>query len=288
MLIGIPAQGFPSKSMIDPPILPSCAAARGALQLASPSNKIAASADAFKNFSMLHSPLLLRSPGPGIPAGLAHYLSSAAVSNGFRVSSRPAGSSQPVRNRICNTRFGKSPQAQQAAVARPARFFLSLIARPSEMQRCAQVESPPHDFALLHADYRSHHFNPRFGLCASANQLLKHAVIFRPAIRIPGAVFLHGADVNRTCADGLGPAHRGAQKVSIAEGHVGYGDGARPRLHQLILGYLNLRVCERGAADCPKMVELDHQPLSDAVKIGNLLKGAPFSLLRPLAIACVE
>src|SRR6516164_5633529 len=204
-------------------------------------------------------------------------------------SSRPAGSSQPVRNRIGNTRFGKSPQTQQATVAGPARFLLSLIARPSEMQRCAQVESPPDDFALLHADYRSHHFNLRFGLCAYADQLLKHAVILRPAIRVPGAVFLHGADVNRSCADGLGPAHRRAQKVSIAEGHVGYGDGAsRSRLHQLILGHSNPRVCERGSADCAKMVELDHQPLSDAVKIGDLLKSAPFSLLRPLAIACVE
>src|SRR5208337_4024348 len=122
---------------------------------------------------------------------------------------------------------------------------------------------------------------------ACAYQLLKHAVVFRPAIGVAGTVFRDRADVDGLGANGLRPAHRDAQKMSIAKRHVGHGNLASTgsRSAQLILWYRNSLIRQGRAADGTEMIQLDDEPLAHAVEIGNLLERAPLALLRSLPVA---
>src|SRR5208282_3172830 len=126
-----------------------------------------------------------------------------------------------IRDRVGHACFCERAQPQQAAIARAAGLLLALVARPGEMERGAQFDSPADDIAFPHANHRGLDFNPRFRPRTRAHQLLKRTVIFRPAVRVAGAVFGHRADPYGSRADGFRPAHRDGEKVSVAEGHVG-------------------------------------------------------------------
>ncbi len=125
---------------------------------------------------------------------------------------------------------------------------------------------------------------------AFANHVLKGPVIFRPAIRISGAVFLHRTDVNGAGPDRFGPTNRDREKMRIAKGHVGDWNTAavRRRRVELIFGNGDILVGERGAANRPEVIELHDEPPLHAVEIGDVGKGAEFPILGELAVSRVK
>src|SRR6266571_584403 len=184
-------------SMIEPLIDPIWAAARGANAQLSPTTRIAASApDLLKSF-MLHSPFhrgsLSGFSGPHAP----HYPSAPRQ---IPIST-PRGSRLPVGYGVCRSCFGKRAQPQKATVANAAGHLFLLITRPRQVQWRPQLQTTADDFALLHLDDRCHDLNLCFRSRSHTDQFLKHAVIFRPAVRITGAVFRHRAYINRSRAD---------------------------------------------------------------------------------------
>src|SRR4029077_20552554 len=135
--------------------------------------------------------------------------------------------SRPVGDRVLLIRRGKGPLAEPATVAGSAGLVFKLVAGPGALERRAQLRPAPHDLALAHADDGRHDLNLRLRARPGGHQLLKHAVVFRTAIRIAGAVLRHGADKNRGGPDHLRPTYRGGKKVGIAKRHVGDGDSGR-------------------------------------------------------------
>jgi len=127
---------------------------------------------------------------------------------------------------------------------------------------------------------------PRSGV----NQLLKHAVIFRPAVRITGTIFRNRSDVDCARSNHFRPAYCHGKKVSIAKRNVGHWNRAalRPGRAQLIFRHGNLFVCQRRPANRAKMIELHHKALTRAVEVRNLFEGPALASLRPLPVACVK
>src|SRR5208282_2862933 len=273
--MGKSAQGFPSKSMMVPITFPSCAAARGATTPTNPTINNAASAYAFQNFHILHSPFVFEEPGLGSTAGTPTL---SLISRGFQwppsARLRPARGPLPIRDGVGHPRFRKRPQAQQTTVTLPAGQLLSLIARPRQVQRRAEFPATPNDLAFLHPDHRRGHLDLRLRLGSHPNQLLKHAIIFRPAVRITGTVFLHGPDVNGPSPNGLRPANSHAEEMGIAKGHISHRnrtfDGLR--CPQLILRHLDFLVRKRRPANRPKMIQIHNQPLPRSVEIRDIVE----------------
>ena len=158
------------------------------------------------------------------------------------------------------------------------------------MQRRSQFQAPPDDFALFHLDDRGHDFDSRFRPRSGVNQLLKHAVIFRPAVRITGTIFRNRSDVDCARSNHFRPAYCHGKKVSIAKRNVGHWNRAalRPGRAQLIFRHGNLFVCQRRPANRAKMIELHHKALARAVEVRNLFEGPALASLRPLPVACVK
>src|SRR5882724_2359899 len=158
------------------------------------------------------------------------------------------------------------------------------------MQRRAQFDAPPDDLAFLQSDDRRYDFDLRFRPRAHADQLLEHAVVLRPAIRIAGAVFCYCAYVNRPGSNRFRPAHRHGKKMRISKGNVGYGNRAAMRAGraQLIFWDGNALVGERRSANRSKVVELHDETLSYVKPIGNLFEGAPLTLLCALAVTRMQ
>src|SRR3974390_1562916 len=116
----IPAHGFASKSLIVPAIFPSCATAGGASQAVSPSVNIAASAYAFNNFAMLHSPFVVEEPRPRFAGRCVPIIAhSLQIPMCLATRSRTTGGVLTITDRIRHSRFRKGPEAQQATVALP-------------------------------------------------------------------------------------------------------------------------------------------------------------------------
>ena len=53
------------------------------------------------------------------------------------------GDSQPVRDGVRHSCLRKCLQSEQATIARSASLVFILVARPSQMQRCAQIDTAP-------------------------------------------------------------------------------------------------------------------------------------------------
>src|SRR5713226_9988340 len=154
------------------------------------------------------------------------------------------------------------------------------------MQRRAQFDAPPDDLTLLQCDDRRYDFDLRFRPRPRADQFLENPVIFRPAIRIPGTVFRHRPDVNRSRADRFPPAYRHGKKMRIPKRNVRYGNRAamRARGTQFILWNGNALVGERGSANRAKVIKLYGKPLAHAVEFRDLIERASFAPLSELAI----
>src|SRR6266478_3861393 len=75
------------------------------------------------------------------------------------------------------------------------------------MQRRAQFDATPDDLAFFQRNDRSNDFDLRLRPRPHADQFLERPVVFRPAIRVAGAVFRDCSDVNRSRANRLCPAH---------------------------------------------------------------------------------
>ncbi len=142
-----------------------------------------------------------------------------------------------VGDGVGDAHFSEGAEPQQAAITGATSQLFPLVAGPRQMQRGPQNQTPADDLTFLHANHRGDQLNVRFRPRAHANQVLKHAVILRPAIGIAGAVFGDRTDVNGLSANCLRPAHRNAQKMGIAKRHVGNGNLAatRSRCAQFIL-----------------------------------------------------
>src|SRR5207237_6730472 len=123
----------------------------------------------------------------------------------------------------------KCAQSEPAAVAGAASQLFLLIARPGQVQRRAQLQPAPDDLALFHLNDRRYDCNPCFWPRSRANELLKHAVIFRPAIWIAGAVFRYRANKNGAGPNHFRPAHGHGKKMRIAKRNVGRSNRAAVR-----------------------------------------------------------
>src|SRR6266581_4373548 len=190
------AQGFPFTSRIVPPIEPVWAAARGASTFVSVPIRMAASAQDLRKLFMLHSPF-----HGGAPPGVSGFrCAPLSLSRGPIPSSVPGSNGSAVRDGIWRSGFGKGAQPQQAAIACAAGSIFVLVARPSEMQGCAQ-----------------------------SDEFLEHPVIFQPAVRVAGAIFRYRSDVDRSCADRFRPAHCYGKKMRVAKGNIRYGNRAAVR-----------------------------------------------------------
>src|SRR6267142_3120968 len=158
------------------------------------------------------------------------------------------------------------------------------------MQWRAQFDAPLDDLTLFQSDDRRYDFDLRFRPRPHADQFLEHLVVFRPAVRIAGAVFRYRSDVDRSRADRFRPANRHGEKMRIAKGNVRHGNGAAlgPGHAQFIFWNGNLFVRERGPANRTKVIELHDKPFAHAVEIRSVVERAPFALLRALAVTGVE
>ena len=123
------------------------------------------------------------------------------------------------------------------------------------MQRRAQLDAPPDDLVFFQRNHRRYHLDFCFRARPSADQFLKHTVIFRPAIRIARTVFGHCADVNRARPNGFRPAHRNSKKVRVAKRHVRHWNRAAEwaRCTQSILRNGHILVREGGTPDGAKI-----------------------------------
>src|SRR5712692_524214 len=144
------------------------------------------------------------------------------------------------------------------------------------MQRRTQLDAPPDDLAFSQLDDWRDDFDLRFRPRSHANQFLKYAVVFLPAVRIPGAVFGHRPDVNGPRADGLRPAHRNRKKMRVPKGNVSHGDRAAvwPGFYASRCGNGNVLVGERRPANRAKVIELHNESFTHAVKVRNFVERA--------------
>src|SRR5215470_12738429 len=92
------------------------------------------------------------------------------------------------------------------------------------MQRSAKFDGLANDFVFLERDHWRTDLDVGLMTRSHMNQLLKHPVILRTAIRIAGTVFGNGADINSVSPDGFSPAHSHGKKMRVAKRHVGYGN----------------------------------------------------------------
>ncbi len=91
------------------------------------------------------------------------------------------------------------------------------------MERCAQFNSQPNDLVFAHGDQGC--FDPDIALfCTHFDELIEGIVVGGTAVGIAGAVLLDCADKDDFCAQNLGPAYRGGEKMRVAEGDVGDGN----------------------------------------------------------------
>src|SRR5579862_4761961 len=102
------------------------------------------------------------------------------------------------------------------------------------MQRGTQFDAAADNLIFLELDDRRDDFNLRFRPGAFTNHILEGAVILGATIRIAGAVFGNGADVDLAGADGFGPTHGDAEKVRVAEWNIGNRDFAFVRSGRLV------------------------------------------------------
>src|SRR5712692_788015 len=96
---------------------------------------------------------------------------------------------RPIGYGVRHAGLSKRPHAQTATIACAASGVLELVARPSKMQRSAQLDALSYDLALAQTDHRRDDFDPRLRTRACSHQFRKRAIVLRPAIGIARAVF---------------------------------------------------------------------------------------------------
>src|SRR5207249_5118343 len=102
----------------------------------------------------------------------------------------------------------KRPEPEGATVAGSTCYIRVAIARPGQMKRGVQRRASFDDIAFCQVNERCLYRDIRCWPRAGANHFVEGFVIFRPAIRITGAVFPNCADENLSGAQNFGPRCR--------------------------------------------------------------------------------
>src|SRR4030095_10175038 len=113
----------------------------------------------------------------------------------YRKPERPSSNfNLSVRDRVGDSGFSKTPQAQGAAVAPAAGPLAALVTRPGEMQRGTQLVASADDFALFYVNDGRHDLQTGFGTSPHANKLIESLIVFGSTVRVTGAVFSDSPD----------------------------------------------------------------------------------------------
>lgn len=155
------------------------------------------------------------------------------------------------------------------------------------MERRVQFKAEGNNLLLAKMDERRGDFDasiPRAG----ADELLKRLIIGRPAVRISGTVLLDRPDEDSVGAKDFRPAYCGGKEVSVAERHVGHGNGFANELVLGSFGYGDGRVSKRGASDVAEEVDFEAQEVAEPKCFGDGAGGLQLPVLGALSIAEVK
>ena len=190
-----------------------------------------------------------------------------------------------VRDGVFDARLFEGAQAQRATVTNAAGGLFFLVARPTQLERCAQLPPAPYDLALAQVDDRSGDFKLGFGARPRADDAVEGLVVFRAAIGIALAVLRHRANENLFRAEDFPPRHCDGEKMRVPERDVAKRD-VLPSEVGLLDG--DGRVRQAGAADLAKVLKAADQAVLGFVKIRQIGERAQLAPLSPLAVCNVQ
>ena len=121
---------------------------------------------------------------------------------------------------------------------------------------------------------------------AGTDQLPKGVIVGRAAVRVAGTVLLNRADKDRPGIDGLSPADRRAQKVSVAKRYIRDWDFRADRLRRV--RHRDGRVRKRGAADHAEQVKPEMQKALDPDCLCHGASALKLTRFRSLPIGDVQ
>lgn len=155
------------------------------------------------------------------------------------------------------------------------------------MERCVQFKAESDNLLLAKMDERRGDFDASLA-CAGSNELLKRLIIRGPAVGISGAVLLDRADEDSARAEDFRPAYGGGEKVRVAKGDIGYGNGFANGLVLGSFGDADARVGEGGASDAAEKVDFKVQEVVESQSFGNGTGGVQLAAFCTLSIAEVK
>ena len=165
-----------------------------------------------------------------------------------------------------------------ATVANAARFALSSVTRPGQLQGRAQLQAAADDLSLTECDERSRDLDASL-FRAHPDDMIEGVVMLRTAGS--RSRLRDRANVNLLCSQNFGPADRRGKKMRVAEGDVGDGNLFADVLR---LGDGDAFVSQCRAADLGETAVLDEHALSDAEPVADLFEGIALTRLGTLAI----
>jgi hypothetical protein len=118
------------------------------------------------------------------------------------------------------------------------------------------------------------------------DELVEGLVVRRPAVRISGAVLLHGANVYQRGSEHLGPAHGDREKVRVAERDVGDGHlraNLRPGR-----GHRQRGIGERRTANLAERLVAHHQAALDSKAVADFRERSLLASLGALSVGDMQ
>src|SRR5258708_12339431 len=193
-----------------------------------------------------------------------------------------------VRKRINRAAINNRPKAQDKSPTSATRHIFTAITRPRQIKPRAQGQAQLHESGFPHFNERGDDLDLSLAR-AGFYDLAERVVVRWTAIRISRTILLYSANVNRLCAQYLGPAYCCRQEMCVAEGNVSDGDPASANsLGCSRFRDLNIPVRQRRPPYDTKRFILKHQACLDFQGVADALKRAALPLLGALPIPDVK
>src|SRR5712692_3093979 len=191
----------------------------------------------------------------------------------------------PVGNGVLGLRLREALEAQEAALAGPARLVLGLVARPGLLEGRRELPPPPDDLGLGQRDHGGDDMQVGLRPRALADRLLERAVELGPAVRVAGGILPHRAHEDGSRPQRLAPGGGRGEQMGIAKRNIGRRDHAG---HRRSLAHGNRRVGEAAAADRAQVREVHHERALRAEVLGQEAEALQLFRLGALAVISVE